>query len=124
MTPMADGLRAVGTVEFGGLKAPLNPKRSAMIRKGVAQLLPEAGEGTDEWLGFRPSMPDSLPVIGHSTISDRITYAFGHGHLGLTLGSITGYLVGQIVSNRQPIVDLTTLQPDRFHLLNRMTIQS
>lgn len=114
MTPMADGLRAVGTVEFGGLKAPLNPKRTATIRKGVAQLLPNAGEGTDEWLGFRPSMPDSLPVIGHSTMSDRITYAFGHGHLGLTLGSITGYLVAQIASDRPPILDLTPLRPGRF----------
>ncbi|MFW8588454.1 NAD(P)/FAD-dependent oxidoreductase [Rhizobium beringeri] len=66
MVPMADGLRAAGTVELGGLAAPLNPKRTAMIRDGVKMLLPAAGQGSDEWLGFRPSMPDSLPVIGSS----------------------------------------------------------
>ncbi|PDT24954.1 NAD(P)/FAD-dependent oxidoreductase [Rhizobium hidalgonense] len=114
MVPMADGLRAAGTVELGGLAAPLNPKRTAMIREGVKKLLPGAGEGSDEWLGFRPSMPDSLPVIGASRRWPRITYAFGHGHLGLTLSALTGYLVSQLVAGRIPAIDLTPLRPDRF----------
>jgi glycine/D-amino acid oxidase-like deaminating enzyme len=114
MTPMADGLRAVGTVELGGLRAPLNPKRTAMIRKGVTQLLPDAGAGTDEWLGFRPSMPDSLPVIGRSPKSAHVTYAFGHGHLGLTLGSITGYLVARIVSKIPALLNMAPFRPDRL----------
>lgn len=114
MVPMADGLRAAGTVELGGLAAPLNPKRTAMIREGVKKLLPGAGEGSDEWLGFRPSMPDSLPVIGASRRLPCITYAFGHGHLGLTLSALTGYLVSQLVAGRIPAIDLTPLRPDRF----------
>lgn len=114
MVPMADGLRAAGTVELGGLAAPLNPKRTAMIREGVRKLLPSAGEGSDEWLGFRPSMPDSLPVIGSSRCSSRVTYAFGHGHLGLTLSALTGYLVSQLVAGQRPVIDLTPLRPDRF----------
>lgn len=114
MVPMADGLRAAGTVELGGLAAPLNPKRTAMIREGVRKLLPSAGEGSDEWLGFRPSMPDSLPVIGSSRCSSRVTYAFGHGHLGLTLAALTGYLVSQLVGGQRPVIDLTPLRPNRF----------
>ncbi|TBZ24823.1 NAD(P)/FAD-dependent oxidoreductase [Rhizobium leguminosarum] len=114
MVPMADGLRAAGTVELGGLAAPLNSKRTAMIRDGVKMLLPAAGQGSDEWLGFRPSMPDSLPVIGSSQHLPRVTYAFGHGHLGLTLSALTGYLVSQLVAGQRPAVDLTPLRPDRF----------
>ncbi|KAF5887667.1 FAD-binding oxidoreductase [Rhizobium sp. PEPV16] len=114
MVPMADGLRAAGTVELGGLAAPLNPKRTAMIRDGVKTLLPAAGQGSDEWLGFRPSMPDSLPVIGSSRHLPRVTYAFGHGHLGLTLSALTGYLVSQLVAGQRPAVDLAPLRPDRF----------
>ncbi|MBY5601318.1 FAD-binding oxidoreductase [Rhizobium leguminosarum] len=114
MVPMADGLRAAGTVELGGLAAPLNPRRTAMIREGVKILLPAAGQGSDEWLGFRPSMPDSLPVIGSSRHLPRVTYAFDHGHLGLTLSALTGYLVSQLVAGQPPAVDLAPLRPDRF----------
>jgi glycine/D-amino acid oxidase-like deaminating enzyme len=114
MTPMADGLRAAGTVELGGLYAPPNPRRTEMIRKGVALFLPGAGEAASEWLGFRPSMPDSLPVIGNSPSAPRITYAFGHGHLGLTLAGVTGRLVAELVSGVPPTLDLAALRPNRF----------
>lgn len=114
MTPMVDGLRAAGTVELGGLEARADPRRTDMIRKGVAVLLPGAGESTSEWLGFRPSMPDSLPVIGNSPASARITYAFGHGHLGLTLAGISGRLVAELVSQRTPLLDVKALRPQRF----------
>jgi glycine/D-amino acid oxidase-like deaminating enzyme len=110
MTPMADGLRAAGTVELGGLSAKADPRRTDMIRKGVALLLPGAGEATSEWLGFRPSMPDSLPVIGNSPASPRITYAFGHGHLGVTLAGISGRLVADLVSGRQVAINLSPLR--------------
>nr|WP_245510338.1 FAD-binding oxidoreductase [Rhizobium leguminosarum] len=114
MVPMANGLRAAGTVELGGLAAPLNPRRTAMIRDGVKMLLPAAGHGSDEWLGFRPSIPGSLPVIGSSRRLPRVTYAFGHGHLGLTLSALTSYLVSQLVAGQRPAVDLAPLRPDRF----------
>lgn len=114
MTPMADGLRAAGTVELGGLKAPLNRKRTEMIRTAVRTLMPAAGEGTSEWMGFRPSMPDSLPVIGRSPRSDRVIHAFGHGHLGLTMAGITGQLVADLVANGTPCIDLSAFRADRF----------
>lgn len=114
MTPMADGLRAAGTVELGRLTAPANPARTRVIRAIVAKLLPGAGEPTDEWLGFRPSMPDSLPVIGTATSCPRVTYAFGHGHLGLTLAGITGRLAAELVSGRSTCVSVGALKPARF----------
>nr|WP_281069828.1 FAD-dependent oxidoreductase [Rhizobium leguminosarum] len=85
-----------------------------MIRDGVKMLLPAAGQGSDEWLGFRPSMPDSLPVIGSSRHLPHVTYAFGHGHLGLTLSALTGYLVSQLVAGQSPAIDLAPLRPGRF----------
>jgi glycine/D-amino acid oxidase-like deaminating enzyme len=114
MTPMADGLRAAGTVELGGLTAPPNPARTRIIRSIVAKLLPGAGEATSDWLGFRPSMPDSLPVIGTAPSCPRVTYAFGHGHLGLTLAGITGRLVAELVSGRPTSIGVEALRPDRF----------
>lgn len=114
MTPMADGLRAAGTVELAGLAPPLNERRTAVIRNAVARLLPSAGKGTTEWLGFRPSMPDSLPVIGRSPKTDRVVYAFGHGHLGLTLAGLTGALVSDLVSSRKPQLDIAALRPERY----------
>jgi D-amino-acid dehydrogenase len=85
-----------------------------MIAKGVSLLLPGAGQPADTWLGFRPSMPDSLPVIGNSPTTPRVTYAFGHGHLGLTLAAVTGRLVAELVSRRQPSIDLAPPRPHRF----------
>jgi len=113
MTPMADGLRAAGTVELAGLAPPLNERRTSVIRNAVAKLLPAAGTGTSEWLGLRPSMPDSLPVIGKSPRTERIIYAFGHGHLGLTLAGVTGVLLSDLISDRATHLDVTALRPVR-----------
>ncbi|WP_239025160.1 NAD(P)/FAD-dependent oxidoreductase [Rhodoligotrophos defluvii] len=114
MVPMADGLRAAGTVELGGLALPMREARTEAIRAGVARFIPKAGRATDEWMGFRPSMPDSLPVIGPSPADPRVIYAFGHGHLGVTLAAVTGRLVADLVSQRQPFLDLAPLRPIRF----------
>ena len=115
MTPLTEGLRAAGTVELGGLGKPLRPHRTRMISRVAKRLLPDLTEPGREWLGFRPSMPDSLPVIGPSPRDPRFIYAFGHGHIGLTLGGITGRLVADVVSQRPPVVDLTPLRPLRFN---------
>lgn len=117
MTPMADGLRAAGTVELGGLAAPLNSARTRVICSVATELLPGIGEASSEWLGFRPSMPDSLPVIGTAPSTPHVTYAFGHGHLGLTLAGITGRLVAELISRRLPSISLHYLRPDRFSRL-------
>jgi len=114
MTPLSEGLRAAGTVELGGLGQPMRPVRTQAIERVARQLLPGLGERGGEWLGFRPSMPDSLPVIGRSPRDPRVVYAFGHGHIGLTLGGITGRLVADLVGGRQPVLDLHPFRPDRF----------
>jgi glycine/D-amino acid oxidase-like deaminating enzyme len=114
MTPLADGLRAAGTVEFAGLEAPLNSKRTRFLARGARNLLPQLGEPASEWLGFRPSLPDSLPVIGPSPRNPRVFYAFGHGHLGVTLAGVTGRMVADLIDGRRPIVDPAPYRPERF----------
>ena len=88
---MNQGLRAVGTVELGGLKIPPQ-KRIEYISNCAKELLPQLGKHDDEWLGFRPTLPDFLPILGPSLKNKNIIYAFGHQHLGWTLGAITGKL--------------------------------
>jgi D-amino-acid dehydrogenase len=114
MTPMYQGLRAAGTVELGGLNAAPNPERLSYIERRVRQALPDVGPVSDTWLGFRPTLPDSLPVIGRSRHNPNLIFAFGHHHLGLTLGGITGKLVGEIAAGAIPSLDVTPFRPDRF----------
>ena len=114
MTPLQEGLRAAGTVELGGLGAPSRPVRTAVIAQLSRELVPGLGKTGREWLGFRPSMPDSLPVIGPSPQDPRILYAFGHGHIGLTLAGITGRMVADLVSGQDLPMDISALRPTRF----------
>jgi glycine/D-amino acid oxidase-like deaminating enzyme len=114
MTPLSEGLRVAGTVELGGLGQPTRPVRTNTISEVAKMLLPGLSRHDREWLGFRPSMPDSLPVIGPSPRDRRIIYAFGHGHIGLTLGGVTGYIVSDLISNRTPPIELGPLRPNRF----------
>lgn len=114
MTPVDGGIRAAGTVEFGSFERRINAARTRKIAAVANTLLPDLGPVASEWLGFRPSMPDSLPVIGPSLHDPRIIHAFGHGHIGMTLGGITGRIVADLVSDRAPPLDLTPLRADRF----------
>lgn len=98
MTPLAGRLRAAGTVELGGLQAPPNPDRLAFIERGVRQFFPGIAPARSQWLGFRPSLPDSRPVIGPSRRSPRVLYAFGHGHLGLTLAAVTARRIEKLIA--------------------------
>ena len=115
MTPMNQGLRAVGTVELGGLKNPLSKKRIEYIVKCAKELLPQLKEHKDEWLGFRPTLPDFLPVIGPSSKFKNIIYSFGHQHLGWTLGAITGKIVSGIISGENTNLDLQPYSSKRFN---------
>eukprot|EP00873_Tetraselmis_striata_P035918 jgi/Tetstr1/456182/TSEL_042950.t1 len=122
-TPMAAGLRSAGTVELGGVHAGLTPARCDQLDRATAGLLrPEAAAALGsrnraaDWLGFRPTMPDALPVIGRSSKVPEVIYAFGHQHVGWTLGGITGQLVAELVDGKLPSVDLAPFQPDRFRL--------
>jgi D-amino-acid dehydrogenase len=118
MTPMEHGLRLAGTVELGGLKAEPNWRRADILFEGAAKVLPGlSAEGATRWMGFRPTLPDSLPVIGAAPGARNAWLAFGHQHLGLTLGAITGQLVAELVAGRAPAIDLAPYRPDRFGAL-------
>jgi D-amino-acid dehydrogenase len=115
ITPLANGLRVGGAVELGGLDLPPNFKRSeAMLAKAVRFLPGLKPEGGQQWMGFRPSLPDSLPVIGPSRASPRIVYAFGNGHLGLTQSAGTGRLVRELVCGETPSIDVSPFSAARF----------
>ncbi|MFC4298821.1 MAG: FAD-dependent oxidoreductase [Castellaniella sp.] len=114
MTPLGEGLRVAGTVELGGLDQPARRVRTDVIARKTQTLLPDVGAATDTWLGFRPSMPDSLPVIGPSPTDPRIIHAYGHGHIGLTLSGITGRIVAHLINGQNTPIDLHPLRPNRF----------
>ena len=90
ITPMEQGLRVVGTVEFGGLDNPLSKSRIKNLINNAKYMLDDLPEHEDEWLGFRPTLPDFLPVMGPSKNHKNVFYCFGHHHLGWTLGPISG----------------------------------
>ena len=115
MTPMNQGLRAVGTVELGGLKNPPSKQRIEYVIKCAKELLPKLGKHEDEWLGFRPTLPDFLPILGPSLKNKNIIYAFGHQHLGWTLGAITGKIISKIVAGEKTNLDLTPYSSKRFN---------
>jgi D-amino-acid dehydrogenase len=107
VTPLRGGLRVGGATELGGLHLPPNFKRSDnMLNKAAKLLTGLKTQGGTQWMGFRPSMPDSLPVIAHSKASNNVVYAFGHGHLGLTQSAATGKLVSQLLMKTEPSLDL------------------
>lgn len=115
ITPMSDGLRLAGTVEFGGVKAPPNYARADVLLKNARRLFPDLKDaGAERWMGHRPSMPDSLPVISRSSRFRHVFFAFGHGHLGLSLGAVTGQLIADLVQDRTPDIDTTPFRADRF----------
>ena len=115
VTPMNQGLRAVGTVELGGLKNPISKKRIDYLIRCAKELLPQLENHEDEWLGFRPTLPDFLPIIGPSLKNKNIIYAFGHHHLGWTLGAITGKIILGIVAEEKTNLDLSPYSSKRFN---------
>ena len=114
MTPMEQGLRVVGTVEFGGLKNPLSKSRIKNLIENAKELLDGLPDHEDEWLGFRPTLPDFLPVIGPSKNYDNVFYSFGHHHLGWTLGAISGKIISKMISNEKTNLDLKPYSSLRF----------
>ena len=115
VTPMAPGLRIAGTVEFGGLEAGPDPKRFDALLTLVQRFLPgiDVREYTT-WMGHRPSLPDSLPVIGAAPTCPNVFFGFGHQHIGLTSGPRTGRLLADLVDGRATNLDLSPYRPDRF----------
>jgi len=114
ITPMEQGLRVVGTVEFGGLQNPLSKSRIKNLINNAKYMLGDLPEHEDEWLGFRPSTPDFLPVIGPSKKYKNIFYSFGHHHLGWTLGPISGKIVAGMIAEENTNLDLKPYSSLRF----------
>ena len=113
-TPTSEGLRCAGTVEIASLDRPPTPERVAYLARSAKRMFRLEEEPTQSWLGFRPTFPDALPVIGPSPASPDILLAFGHQHLGLTLAGVTGMLISELVDGRQPSVDIAPYAPGRF----------
>lgn len=115
VNPMAMGLRLAGSVEFGGLRAGPDWRRAdVLLAKGLEMFPHLDASRTTRWMGHRPCLPDSLPVIGRAPRLDNAWLAFGHGHIGMCTGATTGREVAHLVAGRAPQVDLAPFSPGRF----------
>ncbi|MBY6108605.1 FAD-binding oxidoreductase [Ferrimonas balearica] len=112
ITPMAGGTRLAGTVEFAGLEAPMDPRRADILLTHGQALLPGLdGRDAARWMGYRPSLPDSLPVVGRG--GERLWFNFGHQHLGLTQAAASAdWLCAAMVQGQE--ARLKPFAPDRF----------
>lgn len=116
VTPMEGDLRCAGTVELGGIKFGPSKAPIKLLRRRVAEAFPKMTyDKTEEWLGFRPTAPDSLPLIGQLKESGVYT-AFGHQHIGMTSGPKTGRLISDTINNSLPNIDMSAYDPNRFIL--------
>jgi D-amino-acid dehydrogenase len=115
VTPMEDGLRIAGTVELAGLGAPPDYRRADALLARAQRLLPGLrGARVERWMGHRPSLPDSMPVIGRAPRATNAFLAFGHGHVGLTAAAPTGEIIAQLVAGRPPFMDIAPFAAERF----------
>ena len=115
VNPMAIGLRLAGSVEFAGLKPPPNYARADVLLAKGRELFPQLDVSRrSRWMGHRPCLPDSLPVIGRAPRIDNVWLAFGHGHIGMCAAASTGREVAHLVAGRTPQIDLKPFRPERF----------
>ncbi len=115
VNPMAMGLRLAGSVEFAGLKPPPDYRRADVLLAKGQEMFPHLDASrTTRWMGHRPCLPDSLPVIGRAPRTANAWLAFGHGHVGMCGGATTGREIAHLVAGRAPQVDLQPFRPDRF----------
>ncbi|MGY5808684.1 NAD(P)/FAD-dependent oxidoreductase [Rhizobium sp. LEGMi198b] len=115
VTPTAGGLRVGGTVEMAGLDALPDYQRAKVLVKRAREALPglKVG-GTSEWMGHRPALPDTVPIIGRSAKITNLLYATGHGHLGLTYAATTARIIGDLATGTPPPLDIRPYRVDRF----------
>lgn len=115
VNPMRMGLRLAGSVEFAGLRAVPDYRRAqVLLRHGQAMFPHLDVSETSEWMGHRPCLPDSLPVIGRAPRADNAWFAFGHGHVGMCGAASTGREIANLVAGRAPQIDLAPFAPTRF----------
>ena len=114
-SPMEEGTRFAGTVEFGGLDTPPDMRRADVLLRHGRRMLPRLEVArVRRWMGHRPSLPDSLPVIGVSPRFPNVLFGFGHGHTGLIGGSMTGRLIADLAAGKEPTIDPRPYRIDRF----------
>jgi D-amino-acid dehydrogenase len=110
-----EGVRVGGAVELGGLELKPNYNRASVLLRKAGDFLPSLNtQDGQQWMGFRPSMPDSLPVISYASKTHSVIYAFGHGHLGLTQSAGTAELVSQLINNQKPSIGMAAYSASRF----------
>jgi D-amino-acid dehydrogenase len=115
VTPTAGGIRVGGTVEMAGLEAPPDYRRAKVLVKRAKEALPGLqASRASEWMGHRPALPDTVPIIGPSATTQGAYYATGHGHLGLTYAATTARLIADLIGGVAPPIDLTPYRVDRF----------
>jgi D-amino-acid dehydrogenase len=118
VTPIGHSLRFGGTMELGELNQSIDPRRVQGIVKSIPKYMPnfkpQHFEGIQPWVGLRPVSPDGLPYIGRTNAYSNLTIATGHAMMGISLGPITGRLVGEVLDGETPSVDVSHLSPDRF----------
>ncbi len=115
VNPMAKGLRLAGSVEFAGLEAPPDYRRADVLLEHGKAMFPHLDtSATTRWMGHRPCLPDSLPVIGRVPEVDNVWCAFGHGHVGMCGGASTGREVSRLIAGKATDIDLGPFAPDRF----------
>ena len=115
VTPMEDGLRVAGTVEISGLQAPPNEERAKILVQHAKRMFPALrAEKVRYWMGFRPSTPDSLPILGPSAGRPGLHFVFGHGHFGMTGGPPSGRLVARLITGQAPGLDPAPYAAQRF----------
>ncbi|NKC33195.1 NAD(P)/FAD-dependent oxidoreductase [Falsiroseomonas selenitidurans] len=115
VNPMRMGLRLAGSVEFAGLGAAPDFRRAAVLLARGKEMFPHLDTSvTSEWMGHRPCLPDSLPVIGRAPRVDNAWFAFGHGHVGMCGAASTGREVAHLVAGRDPEIELAPFAPTRW----------
>lgn len=118
-TPMESGLRIAGTVEIAGLARPPDWRRAQSLLKLGRRTFPglasrNEADRVSRWMGHRPSLPDTLPAIGHSRRSQKVIYAFGHGHIGMSAAPMTANIVAALATGKTPPIEIERFDPSRF----------
>ncbi|WP_028749920.1 NAD(P)/FAD-dependent oxidoreductase [Rhizobium mesoamericanum] len=115
LAPMSRGIRLTTGAEFAALDAPKTPVQLDRAEK-VARTIFPLGERLDReaWMGARPCTPDMMPIIGKAPRHDRLWFAFGHAHHGLTLGPVTGRALAEVITGEKPFIDISGYSPQRF----------
>ena len=120
-TPMEEGLRIAGTVELASVDAPPDDRRADALIAGAQRLFPTLrARRYTRWMGHRPSLPDSLPVIGRARHASNAVFAFGHGHVGLTAAAPTADIVADLIAGSDPFMDIAPFAAERFRTSPRV----